>query len=124
MFVFDHLSALSMHESDQRLYGLSRVGIVLGGLWVVLKLEWSPRTPPIESCRDRSSFHQPISVFSFFLASTGAPSPSFPSSWLLQHLLSTPSPSFHFLAYAATSLLVPAADALPIFLLYFGCYEY
>ena len=47
MIVFDHLSALSKHGSGQRLYGLSGVGIVLGGLWVVLKLEWSPRTPPV-----------------------------------------------------------------------------
>ena len=31
MIVFDHLSALSKHGSDQRLYGLSGVGIVLGG---------------------------------------------------------------------------------------------
>ena len=29
--MFDHLSALSKHGSDQRLYGLSGVGIVLGG---------------------------------------------------------------------------------------------
>ena len=57
MIVIDHLSALSKHGSGWRLHGLSGVGIVLGGLWVVLKLEWSPRTPPIESCRDRSSFH-------------------------------------------------------------------
>ena len=41
----------------QRLHGLSGVGNVQGGVWVVLKLEWSPRTPPVESCRGRSSFH-------------------------------------------------------------------
>ena len=35
MIVFDHLSALSKHGLGQRLHGLSGVGIVLGGLWVV-----------------------------------------------------------------------------------------
>ena len=37
--MIDYLSVLSEHESDQRLHGLSGVGIVLGGIWVVLKLE-------------------------------------------------------------------------------------
>ena len=32
MIVFDHLSVVSKHGSDQRLYGLSGVGIVLGSL--------------------------------------------------------------------------------------------
>ena len=35
----------------QRLYGLSGVGNVRGGVWVVLKLEWNPlhpRTPHAE----------------------------------------------------------------------------
>ena len=103
MIVFDHLSAPPRHGSDQRLYGLSGVGIVLGGLQVVLELELSPKTPPAESCKDRSSSHQPhpllflflslysspISIFPFFLASAAllsAPSSSFPSS--LQRLLS------------------------------------
>ena len=45
MIVIDYLSMLSKHESDQRLRGLSRVRIVLGGLWVVLKLEWNPMYP-------------------------------------------------------------------------------
>ena len=51
MIVTDCLSVLSKHESGQKMYGLSRVGIVLGGLCVVLKLEWNPlhpRTPPIQ----------------------------------------------------------------------------
>ena len=52
MIVIDYLSVLSKYELDQRLHGLSGVGIVLGGLWVVLKLEWNPlypRTPPSKS---------------------------------------------------------------------------
>ena len=52
MIVIDYLSVLTKHESDQRLHGFSRVGIVLGGLWVVLKLEWNPlhpKTPPSKS---------------------------------------------------------------------------
>ena len=48
MVVFGHLSAPSSHGLDHRLYGLSEVGIVLGSLWVVLELEWSPRTPPVD----------------------------------------------------------------------------
>ena len=107
MVVFGHLSVPSNHGLDQILYGLSGVEIVPGGLWVVLELEWSPRTPPTEFCRDRSTSHQPhpphffflslcgspISILPFFLASiaASAPSPSFPSSLLL---LSAPSPSF------------------------------
>ena len=115
----------------QRLHGLSGVGNVQGGVWVVLKLEWSPRTPPVESCRGRSSFHQPpllllslydspisilpfflafaaisfslISVFPFFLASSFSPISIFP---------------FFF---AVTSFFVPAADALLVFILYFEC---
>ena len=126
----------------QRLHGLSGVEIVLGDLWVVLKLEWSPRTPPIESCRDRSSFHQPhlilflflslcsspISVFPFFLASTAA---SFSPISVFPFFLASAAASFSpisifpfFLASAAASISVPATDALPVFLLYFGCYEY
>ena len=102
----------------QRLHGLSGVGIVLGDLWVVLKLEWSPRTPPVESCWDRSSYHQPhlrlflflslcsnpISIFPFFLDSTAAsfiPISVFP----------------FFLTSAAASLSVSAAYVFPVFLL-------
>ena len=32
MIVIDYLSVLSKHESDQRMHGLSGVGIVLDGL--------------------------------------------------------------------------------------------
>ena len=53
MIVFGHLSAPPNHGLDKRLHGLSGVGIVQGGLWVVLELEWSPRTPPAEFYRDR-----------------------------------------------------------------------
>ena len=42
----------------QRRHGLSGVGNIWGGVWVVLKLEWQPlhsRAPSTESCRGRSS---------------------------------------------------------------------
>ena len=39
MIVIDYLSVLSKDGSGHRLHGLSGVRIVLGGLWVVLKLE-------------------------------------------------------------------------------------
>ena len=42
----------------QELYGLSGVGNILGGIWVVLKLEWQPQdqgVPSVKSCRFRSS---------------------------------------------------------------------
>ena len=57
MIVIDHLSELSKHGSGQRLHGLNGVGIVLGGLSVVLKLEWNPKTPHVEPCGDLLSFH-------------------------------------------------------------------
>ena len=93
MIVIEHLSALSKHGSGQRFHGLSGVEIVLGGLWVVLKLEWNPKTPPVESygISQASTSLSPIFIFSSFLAS------------------------------AAASFLVPALDVLPVFLLYFGC---
>ena len=42
----------------QKWHGLSEVGNVRGGVWVVLKLEWKPlhpRTPPAEFYRGRLS---------------------------------------------------------------------
>ena len=118
----------------QRLHGLSGVGNVQGGFWVVLKLEWSPRTPPVESCRGHSSFHQPpilllslcgspISILPFFLVSTTA---SFsPISVFPFFLASSFSPISIFpFFFAVASFLVLAADALLVFLLYFGCHEY
>ena len=126
----------------QRLHGLSGVEIVQWDLWVVLKLEWSPRTPPVESCRDRSSFHQPhlrlflflslysspIFVFPFVLASAAA---SFSPISVFPFFLASAVASFSpisvfpfFLASAVASISVPAEDALPVFLLYFECYEY
>ena len=59
--------------SGQRRYGLSGVGNVRRGVWVVLKLEWQPlhpRAPPVKSCRVRSS--PPL-----------ASSSPFPPSWPL-----------------------------------------
>ena len=43
----------------QELCGLSGVGNIWGGAWVVLKLEWQPPyqgVPSVKSCRFRSSF--------------------------------------------------------------------
>ena len=140
MIVFGHLSVPPNHGLDQRLYGLSRVGIVLGGLWVVLELNWSLRTPNAEFCRDRLTslqphpliffflrlYGSPISILPFFLASVGA---SFSPVSVFPFFLASAAASFSpisifpfFLAVA--SFLAPAADALPVFLLYFGCYEY
>ena len=73
MVMFGHLSAPSNHGLDQRLYGLSGVRIVPRGLLVVLELEWSPRTPPIEFCRDRSTSHQPYPLIFLFLSLYGSP---------------------------------------------------
>ena len=93
--MFGHLSVPSNHGLDQRLYGLSGVKIFPGELWVVLELEWSPRTPPVKFCRDRLTSLQPHPlIFPLFLAYAGAPSPSCLSSWLPQPPLSAPSPSF------------------------------
>ena len=133
----------------QRLHGLRGVENVQGGVWVVLKLEWSPRTPPVESCRGRSSFHQPpllllslrgspisilpfflvsaaasfspISVFPCFLASSFNPISFFPFFFLASSF--SPISVFPFF-FAMASFLVLAADALLVFLLYFRCYEY
>ena len=62
--------------SGQRWHGLSGVGNVRGGVWVVLKLEWQPlhlRAPPVKSCRVQSS-------------PPPASSSPFPPSWpLWQH---------------------------------------
>ena len=62
-----------------------RIGNVSGGLWVVLELEWSSRTPPAEFCRDHlTSFEpHPLLLLFFWLLRRllSAPSPSFPSSW-------------------------------------------
>ena len=86
MIVFSHLNTPSKHGLDQRLYGLSGVGNVPRELWVVLELEWSPRTPPAEFRKDRLTSFQPhpllflflnlcsspISILPFFLASAAA----------------------------------------------------
>ena len=52
MIVFSYLGAPSNRGLGQRLYGLSGVENVPGGLWVVLELEWSSRTPHMEFFRD------------------------------------------------------------------------
>ena len=136
MVVFGHLSAPSNHGLDQRLYGLSGVGIVPGGLWVVLKLEWSLRTPPTEFYKDRSTSLQPhpliflflslcgspISILPFFLASAAAYFSRisvFPFFFSVFPFFFSVFPFF----LAVASFLVPTTNALPVFLLYFGCYE-
>ena len=66
MIVIDYLSMLSKHESGQRMHGLSGFGIALGGLWVVLKLEWNPlhlRTTPIQISGAFSLFEPPFHLF-------------------------------------------------------------
>ena len=66
--MFSYLGAPSNRGLDQRLYGLSGVGNVPGGLWVVQELEWSSRTPPTGFCRDHLTSPQPhplIFPFSF-----------------------------------------------------------
>ena len=92
MIVIDYLSVHSKHGSGQRLHGLSGVRIVLGGLWVFLKLEWNrghPLSNPTGISQASTSF-SPVSIFSSFFAS------------------------------AAASFSVLAVDVLPVFLLYFG----
>ena len=67
MIVFSYLGVPSNRGLDQRLYGLSGVGNVPKGLWVVLELEWSSRTPHAEFCRDHLTSPSLILPFySFF----------------------------------------------------------
>ena len=91
MIVFSYSGAPSSRGLDHKLYGLSGVESVPGGVWVVLELEWGSRTPPAEFCRDHLTSPQPhpLLLLFFFLASAtarglstsrSAPSPSFPSS--------------------------------------------
>ena len=66
MIVIDYLSVFSKYELDRRLHGLRGVGIVLGGLWVVLKLEWNPlhpRTPPIQISKAFTLLEPPFHLF-------------------------------------------------------------
>ena len=68
MIVIDYLSVLSKHKSSQRMHGLSEVEIVLGGLWVVLKLEWNPlhpRAPPIQISGAFTLLKPPFHLFFF-----------------------------------------------------------
>ena len=56
--------------NGQRWHGLSGVGNIRGGVWVVLKLEWQPmhlRAPSVKSYRVRSS--SPPASSSHFLPS-------------------------------------------------------
>ena len=50
--MFSYSGAPSNWGLDQRLCGLSGVGNVPGGVWVVLEHEWGSRTPPAEFFRD------------------------------------------------------------------------
>ena len=86
MIVIDYLSVLSKYESDQRLHGLSGVGIVPGDLWVVLKLEWNPlhlRTPPIKISEAFTLLEPPFHFFfgsDFATASCSSCSSSTPAT--------------------------------------------
>ena len=53
MIMFSYSGVPSNRGLDQRLYGLSGVGNVPRGVWMVLELEWGLRTPHAEFCRDR-----------------------------------------------------------------------
>ena len=113
MIVFGHLSAPSNHRLDQRLYGLSGVRIVPRGLWVVLDLEWSPRTPHAEFCRDRLTSLQPHPLIFLFLSLYGS------SISILPFFLASATASFSPISVfpfflAVVSFLVTATDALPI----------
>ena len=83
MIVFSYSGAPSNRGLDQRLYGLSEVKNVLGGVLVVLELEWGLRTPPAEFYRDHLTSPQPHPLILLLF-------------WLLQRLLSAPSSSFPF----------------------------
>ena len=103
MIVLSYLGAPSNRGLDQRLYGLSGVENVPGGLWVVLELEWSSRTPPTEFFRDHLTSPQPHPlIFLYFLAYAAA---SFSSISVFPFFLAV------------------VTVALPIFLFYFICYE-
>ena len=64
--MFSYLGTPSSRGLDQRLYGLSGVGNVPGGLWVVLELEWSSRAPPAEFYRDHLTSPQPHPLILLF----------------------------------------------------------
>ena len=66
MIVFNYMGVPSNRGLDQRLYGLSGVGNVPGGLWVVLDLEWSLRTPPVKFCKNHLISPSLILSFSSF----------------------------------------------------------
>ena len=85
MIVIDYLSVLSKHELGQRMHGLSGVEIVMGGLWVVLKLEWNPlypRTPPPPPIQINGAFAllKPPSHLFFFFATASSSTPATASS--------------------------------------------
>ena len=87
MIVFSYSGAPSNRGLDHRLYGLSEVGNVPGGVWVVLELEWGSRTPHAEFCRDHLTSPQPHPLLLLFFwllwLRLSASSPSFPFSWQL-----------------------------------------
>ena len=113
MIVLGHLSAPSDHGLDQNMYGLAGVGIVPGGLWVVLELEWSPRAPSAEFCKDSLTSLQPHPLLLLFLSLCGSP-----ISILLFFLASAAA---SFSPISVFSLLLGSGDvvALPVLLLYF-----
>ena len=122
MIVFGHLRAPSNHGSDQGLYGLSGVGNVPRGLWVVLELEWSPGTPPAEFGRDCLTSLQPHPLIFLFLSLCGSPISILPFFLASAAAFFSSISVFPFFLEVA-SFLAPTADASPVFLLYFRCYE-
>ena len=99
--MFSYLGAPSSRGLDQRLYGLSGVGNVPGGLWVVLELEWSSRAPPVEFYRDHLTSPQPHPLILLFFF-------CFYDGFFQPHL--------------RLSLFLGSGDGcLSFFLLYFGC---
>ena len=88
MIVFGHMSTPPNHGLDQRLHSLSGVGIVPRGLWVVLELKWSPRTPPAKFCRDHLTSIQPHPLLFLFLSLCGSPIS------ILPFFLASPAASF------------------------------
>ena len=87
-----------------------------GGVWVVLELDWGSRTPLAEFCRDHLTSPQPHPLLLLFFFGLCGSTRAFCFSF-------SPITIFPFF-WAVASILVTVADALPVVLLYFGCYEY
>ena len=79
---------------------------------MVLELEWSPRTPPVEFGGDRVTSLQPHPLIFLFLSLCGSPIS------ILPFFLASAAAYFSFVFpffLAMASFLAPAADASPVF---------